>query len=345
MVGQALALEGHHLLGHRHLAEAQLYAGDVAPLGHLLDEHLSLLLGLRVVVAVEGVDRRAPRLDVELADLVGAPEVQVDRSRMNGRERPLGLHRPEQLARVSLDDRHRVGRGRAKRDVGRGEVRAARQVAALAAAPQLPQPDQGLGALAPARPEELRVGLGERDLVGGGEHVGELDAVVLVIEDRRLHRPFQELVGMAAEELVEGVLAGDVERQPLGAPAGATPHLAQARDGAREGHADRRVQVADVDPQLECVGRHHREEVAAGEARLDLAALLRRVAGPVRRDPLGQLRAPQLLEPHAREALDQLDPRAGCAGSRWSASPPRRGRLGARPPPTGPSGGSSSARR
>ena len=48
----------------------------------------------------------------------------------------------------------------------------------------------------------------------------------------------------------------------------------------------------------------------AGEVRLDLAALLRRVAGPVGGDPLGELGRAQLLEPHAGEALDQLDPAA-----------------------------------
>ena len=43
------------------------------------------------------------------------------------------------------------------------------------------------------------------------------------------------------------------------------------------------------------------------EALLDLAPLGRRVAGPVGRDPLGQVAAPGLLEPRPREALDQLD--------------------------------------
>ena len=112
---------------------------------------------------------------------------------------------------------------------------------------------------------------------------------------------------MAAEELVERVLAGDVEGKPLAPPARAPPHLPQAGDGARERHADCSVQVADVDSELERVRRDDGEQVAPGEARLDLAALLGRVAGPVGGDPLGELRPPQLLEPHAGEALDQLD--------------------------------------
>ena len=56
---------------------------------------------------------------------------------------------------------------------------------------------------------------------------------------------------------------------------GAAPHLAQARDGAGEGDADRRVELADVDPELERVGGDHREQLAPGEAALDLAPLLR----------------------------------------------------------------------
>ena len=236
------------------------------------------------------LDDRPPRLDVELAHLVGAPQVQVDGAGVDGRERPLGLDRAEQLARGALDDRHRVRRGRAQRDVAGREAGAARQVAAVAAAPQLAERDQGVGALAPALAEHLRVGIGERQLVGGGEQVRELDPLVLVVEDRRLHRPLEELLRVAAEELVERVLAGDVERQPLAAPPGPAPHLAQARDRAGEGDADRRVELADVDPELERVGGDHREQLARRQARLDLPALLRRVAGPVGGDPLRELR-------------------------------------------------------
>ena len=47
-----------------------------------------------------------------------------------------------------------------------------------------------------------------------------------------------------------------------------------------------------------------------GEPALDLAALLRGVAGAVGRDPLGQLRLAACGEVLAGEALDQLDPAA-----------------------------------
>ena len=95
---------------------------------------------------------------------------------------------------------------------------------------------------------------------------------------------------MAAEELVERILAGDVDRQAPPAPSGPAPHLAQAGHRAREGDADRRVELADVDAELQRVGGHDTEQLAAGQPALDLVALGGRVAGPVGRDPLGQLR-------------------------------------------------------
>ena len=55
-----------------------------------------------------------------------------------------------------------------------------------------------------------------------------MDLLVLVVEDRRLDRAVEELVGVAAEELVERVLAGDVDREPAPAPARRAPTSAAA---------------------------------------------------------------------------------------------------------------------
>ncbi len=108
----------------------------------------------------------------------------------------------------------------------------------------------------------------------GAQQVGEVDRLVLVVEDRRLDGPVEELVGVAAEELVQRVLARDVDRQPAAAAARPAPHLAQRRDRAGERDDDRRVQRPDVDAQLQGVGRDHREQLAAHQATLQLAALL-----------------------------------------------------------------------
>ena len=143
------------------------------------------------------------------------------------------------------------------------ELAAARQQPAAGAA-QLPGADQPLGALAPARAEDLVVLARQRQLVGGGDQVAGGDLLAFVVEDRRLDRALDELLGVAAEELVEGVLAGDVDGEAAAAAAGPPPHLAQAGDGPGEGDADRRVELADVDPELERVGRDHRQQLAGG---------------------------------------------------------------------------------
>ena len=112
---------------------------------------------------------------------------------------------------------------------------------------------------------------------------------------------------MACKELVKRILTGDVDRQSASAAPGAPPHLPQRCDGAGEGDADRRVKLADVDPELECVGGDDAEQLAADQAVLDLVALLGGVAAAVGGDLVGEL---------AREAVlcvaeDQLDALAG----------------------------------
>src|SRR4051794_10702615 len=107
-----------------------------------------------------------------------------------------------------------------------------------------------------------------------------------VVEDRGLDGAAEELLRMAAEELVERVLPGDVDGESAAAAARPPPHLPQAGDRAREGDADRRVQLADVDAELERIGGDHGEQVPGGQPGLDLAPLLWRVTGPVGRDPL-----------------------------------------------------------
>ena len=75
-------------------------------------------------------------------------------------------------------------------------------------------------------------------------------------------------------------------REPVAAAAGASPLLAQRRDRAGEADGDRAVEQADVDAELERVRRRDAEQLALDEPPLDLAPLLGRVAGAVRREPL-----------------------------------------------------------
>ncbi len=109
--------------------------------------------------------------------------------------------------------------------------------------------------------------------MGGAQQVLGEDLRALGIEDRGLDGLAQELGGVTAEELVERVLAGDIDGQPASAAPGPAPHLPQACDGAGEGHAHRGVELPDVDPQLQRVGRDDPEQLAGGQLALDLVAL------------------------------------------------------------------------
>src|SRR5439155_22984807 len=121
-----------------------------------------------------------------------------------------------------------------------------------------------------------------------------------VVEDRGLDVPLEQRRRIAHEVLVQRVLRGDEYRKAVLAAAGAPPLLAQARDRAREADRDRAVEVADVYAELERVGGGDAEQLALHQTALDLPSLLRRVAGPVRREPSGS----RGIEPVAGEAVD-----------------------------------------
>src|SRR5207248_697023 len=99
--------------------------------------------------------------------------------------------------------------------------------------------------------------------------------------------------------------------------------------GAGERDADRRVQLADVDAQLQRVGRDDRQQLSGRELSLDVAPLLGRVAGAVGSDPLRQLPLALGGEAVAGQALDQLDPGAAARRRRrstlatWEPNTPR----------------------
>ena len=287
---ELLALEGEHLLADGDAAEAQRHAAALAAVEQPLDLGVDLALGLRVPVAGERLDERAARVEVELAHLVLAALVQVDGALVDGRARARQLDGAEQLALLHVDDLDAVRRRRAQRDARGREVLGRAQREAPAPLDERALRGERLAVRAHARPEDLRVGVRvDRPLVRGADQVRQVDLLVLVMQDRRLDGAVEELVGVAAEELVERVLAGDVDGEPAPAAPGAAPHLAQRGDGAGERHADRRVERADVDAELERVGRDDREQLALGQPPLELAALLRRVAGAVGRDAVGEL--------------------------------------------------------
>ena len=132
----------------------------------------------------------------------------------------------------------------------------------------------------------------ERQLVGGGAQVADADLGVRRVEDRRLVRAAEQGVGVVDEVAVERVGARHEQREALAAAAGAAPLLAQARDRAREADRDRAVEQADVDAQLERLGRDDAEQLPGHEVALDAPPLLGGVARAVRREALGDVVAP-----------------------------------------------------
>ena len=130
--------------------------------------------------------------------------------------------------------------------------------------------------------ERLAVGVVDRRLERGRRDVAVEHARVRVVEDRRLDAAAEQRLRLAHEVLVERVLRGDEDGEPVAAPAGAAPLLAQARDRPGKADRDRAVEQADVDAELERVGRGDAEQLALDEPALDVAPLLRRVARAVR---------------------------------------------------------------
>ncbi len=130
----------------------------------------------------------------------------------------------------------------------------------------------------------------ERRLEGRRADVPVEDTDVRMVEDRRLDSPVEQRLRAAHEVLVERVLARDEHRKAMSTASRASPLLAQARDGAGEADRDRAVEEADVDPELERVGRADAEELALDESALDVAPLRGGVPGPIGREPLGHVR-------------------------------------------------------
>ena len=127
------------------------------------------------------------------------------------------------------------------------------------------------------------------------------DARVCAVEDRRLDPALEQRLGLAHEELVEGILARYEHREPGTPPPRPPPALPEARDSPGEADRQRAVERPDVDAQLERIRRRYPEELAFDEPALDLTPLRRRVAGAVGRKAPGELR-----HSLAREAVDEL---------------------------------------
>ena len=155
--------------------------------------------------------------------------------------------------------------------------------------PQQPERRQLVDDLARRGAEERQVGLGERLLLRGRAEVRTHHVRVRRVEDRRLDRRADELVGVGDQVGVERVVLGDQHpERVLRATAGPPDLLPERRPGPGEAGDEHGVEPADVDAELEGVGRGQPDQVAAAQRRLERPALLGEVAAAVGRDPVGQ---------------------------------------------------------
>ena len=105
---------------------------------------------------------------------------------------------------------------------------------------------------------------------------------------------------MPSEILVERVLGGDEDPETLAPPPCTTPLLPKRRGRSGEPNRNRAIQVADVDTQLERVGRDDAEQLPVGEGSLDPPAILGRCI------PRGRRRAAEPLRGRAVRALASI---------------------------------------
>ena len=99
--------------------------------------------------------------------------------------------------------------------------------------------------------------------------------------------------GIADDELIDRRAARDEHRRRSRRPAaGAAGALPRRGNRARIPGHDRHVERADVDAELQRVGRDDRAHHAVAQAALDLAAAVRQVAAAIAADHVGRARRP-----------------------------------------------------
>ena len=215
---------------------------------------------------------------------------------------------------VDVDELVLDRRSAAQPDIGRGRAWARPVHVPAARREQVGLHELAHGFVEPVA-EPARVVGRERQLVRRARDLRAEHERVLRVHDRALGRAAGELGRMRDVPLVELVVAGDEHRgrAPVGA-ARAPGLLPHRRQRAREAVEHDRVEAADVDAELERVRGRDAEQPPARELELELAALRREVAGPVRGDPRAEPGL-DLLEPRARVLRDELGA-AAAAGER-----------------------------
>ena len=138
-------------------------------------------------------------------------------------------------------------------------------------------------------PKMRQVGHGQRRLRGGGaqmrpEHVG-----VVGVEDVGLDGLAEQHLGVVDQVGVQRVVARHHHAERVASPPPGAAHLLpQRRPCAGESGQQYGVEAADVDAELECVGRGQSEQPPGAQRLLELAAFLGQVATAIGGDLVDQ---------------------------------------------------------
>ena len=249
-----------------------------------------------------------------------------------------GVDGAEHPAGDVLDQAH--GRAAGRADVG--EVAGAPAVGPEPAA-WTPAQQAALGERVDGRPrtgpEHGQVLHGERRLGSGGAQVRAQDVGVVGVEDVGLDRLPEQGLGVVDQIGVQRVVARHHHPERVaGAAPGPADLLPQGRAGAGEAGEQHGVEAADVDAELERVGRGQAEQPAVAQRLLERAALLGEVAAAVGRHLVDQARV-DLAEQASRGQGDRLGAAAGADEGERADAVRRPGRSAGRRPRWWPSGG------
>ena len=137
----------------------------------------------------------------------------------------------------------------------------------------------------------------DRQLERGALQMIEQNLQIVRIDVRVFGRALEEIFGMLDDVLIERRARSHQHGQRCGLPAPrAAGPLPGGRDGPRIAGHHHGIQRADVDAQLQRIGRHHRAEFAVAQLAFDLAPFLGQIAAAVAAHTSRQLRIEIILQ-------------------------------------------------
>ena len=244
-------------------------------------------------------------LPVQALDVVLRTFVEVDRLLVQQDRRGELIHLADDLGswRRRVDDHHVVRCDAPEVDLVRRESLPAPEPTASRARSGTILFEQ-LEQLADVGASEALLVL-ERQLEQAGLEVARQEQQVVRVDEAFLRIGAEEVFRVSNDELVEWRARRHEDTHRAGSPPGSAQLLPGGCDGARVADQDRRLQAADVDPQLERVGADHAGDLSAAQAGLDLPAMQRQVSRSIAAHALRSVEARrEVLSEVAEHHLD-----------------------------------------